>query len=188
MVRALVPGLLCWIFSLYVCNAAYSQTGPGERLMPSCGPGDVKFEVHPSKKDPEHEPSADKAVLYVLESFTKPIFEMRDVTMRVGVDGRWVGAVRMNYFIRVVLPAGEHHLCVQWQSAFKTYTQKGAFAEFDSSANQQYYFRIRLLYPGGLQLEPLNSDEAQFLFSHHKYRLAVSRARNHSHGSGPSWR
>jgi hypothetical protein len=107
---------------------------------------------------------------------------MRDIIMRVGVDGRWVGAVRRNYYIRVVLPAGEHHLCVQWQSAFKTYTQKVAFDRFDSSANGQYYFLVRLLYPGGLQVERLNPDEAHFVFSHQKYRLAVSRARaTHSH-------
>jgi hypothetical protein len=99
---------------------------------------------------------------------------MRDITMRVGLDGSWIGAVRGNLYIANSVSPGEHHLCVQWQSTFKSYTEKAAFASFTANANQQYYFRIEILYPGGLKLETINPDEAKFLLSRCKCNVARS--------------
>lgn len=149
------------------------------RLQPSCGPNDVQFEVRPAKIATEN-PAPDKAHVYIIELFRKPLFEMRDITMRVGLDGSWIGAVRRNLYISTLVSPGEHHLCVQWQSTFKSYTKIGAFASFTANADQQYYFRIEMLYPGGLKLEKIDPDEAKFLLSRCKCKLATSTPKHSS--------
>ena len=97
----------------YPCCASAKDIS---RLQPSCGPNDVQFEVRPATTETESSAESDKAHVCVIELFRRPLFEMRHITMRVALDGSWIGAVRRNLYIGSSVSPGEHRLCVQWQS------------------------------------------------------------------------
>ena len=107
------------------------------------------------------------AQVYVVEVFKKPWFELRNPTVRIGLDGSWIGATRGNsYVVFSVDHPGEHHLCAQWQSGFERYSREAAFNRFTAELDKRYYFRVRITYQSGLELEPLDSDEANSSYRH----------------------
>src|ERR1700680_1824617 len=71
-----------------------------------CGPSNAHFDVTTNSK--EHsisQPDSGKALVYVFEDIE------RGPTMRVGIDGAWVGANKgKSYFFFSVDP-GDHQLC-----------------------------------------------------------------------------
>jgi hypothetical protein len=83
-------------------DAAVARTAAG------CGPSAGMFNVQTTDaKHPVSQPEAGKALVYFFTDFvTAP-------TMRVGVDGSWVGANdNKSYFFFQVSP-GEHNLCTE---------------------------------------------------------------------------
>jgi len=99
--------------------------------------------------------------------------ELSRPTLRVGVDGAWVGAAKGNSYISFSVDPGEHHVCTNWQSRWTRFSKKAAFAGFTAEAGNSYYFRARITEVGGsggasnfyLDLEPLNKDEGKFLLA-----------------------
>ena len=127
-----------------------------------CGANQSQFSVATNKKEhPVAQPQAGKAMVYVIEDiFNGP-------TMRVGLDGAWVGANKgRSYFFFSVDP-GEHQLCTKWQSGVfkKTAERVGSAASFTAEAGKAYYFRVLVYERTGVRLEQVEPAEGQFLVS-----------------------
>jgi len=149
----------------------------------ACGPTDVQFDTHVSKDQTVAAPEAGKSLIYVVEVFDKVVGQISRPTLRVGVDGKWVGANKGDSYLSFGVDPGEHHLCANWQSQWKRFSRKAAFTSFTADPGKIYYFRARITEHGGstgsssfsLDLESLNGDEGKYLvassaasFSHPK--------------------
>jgi uncharacterized protein DUF2846 len=155
--------------------SAYAQNMPAQSASQgSCGSKDAQFEVKEVKTvsgQPIAQAEPGKALVYVSEVFKKAPGELGNPTIRIGLDGNWVGAVRGNSYFSFSVDPGEHHLCTHWQSRFKRLAREAAFTRFNAEAGKAYYFRARITYQsayGGaatmsLDLEPINDDEGKYL-------------------------
>jgi hypothetical protein len=136
----------------------------------ACGPMSVQFDAKANKsKHNVPQAQAGKALVHVIEVFQKPSNQFADPTIRVGLDGAWVGASRSNTYLSFYVDPGEHHLCTSWQSMLKRLSQNVALAPFTAEAGKSYYFRARVLELENkvftLELDPLNADQGQYLAS-----------------------
>ena len=90
---------------------------------------------------------------------------------RIGVDGSWVGAIKGNSYLSVLLEPGEHHICVNLDS--ELLGNPVEFAHFTAQAGKVYYFRSRYMSAGNLLLSPVDSDEAKYQIA--TFPLSVSK-------------
>lgn len=95
-----------------------------ERIAPACGPDEVQFEAHPSKDRSNPATDSDAAKLHVIQIIRTPFYMPESVTIRIGLDSKWIGATRGNSYVTSPVGPGEHHLCVQWQSTWKSRSDK----------------------------------------------------------------
>jgi len=141
-----------------------------------CGPNEGQYDVTTDKKNhPAAQPDSGKALVYVIEDIE------RGPTMRVGLDGTWVGANKgKSYFFFSVDP-GNHQLCTKWQSGVfkKTAERIGSATAVKAEAGKVYYFRIQVYErserDSTVKLEPVEAAEGQFLVSSSWY--STSRAK-----------
>lgn len=143
----------------------------------ACGKIGTHFQIKNEPAGPTKvQPLPGKALIYVVED---QLFKaVRDVTVRVGVDGAWVGATRLNSYLYFSVEPGEHHLCADWLSSLLSNGRAVAFFGLNAEAGKTYYFRARTL--GGppsmgerngiydtatIDLDLINSDEGKFLIS-----------------------
>jgi hypothetical protein len=140
----------------------------------ACGPDNVKFNASPIGGQPAAQPEAGKALVYVVEELFRPADELITPTVRVGVDGSWVGANYGTSYLFFSVEPGEHHLCADWQSAPRWIGEKVSLTSIKVEADRTYYVRARVLDQGKhglldegssvvLDLEQINSDEGQLL-------------------------
>lgn len=93
--------------------------------------------------------------------------------VRVGMDGKWLGAACIDSYISLEIAPGEHHLCVNPQKKGRK-PQLTALFGFKAEAGQVYYFRAQYIdaNPSGMNremhLEPMNYDEGLFLLGTRK--------------------
>jgi len=156
---------------LFAASAFAQNTSLQAAPQGTCGPKGVDFDVKtvPGQAVPQLEDG--KALVFVNEVFKKAPGELGNPTIRIGLDGNWVGAVRGNSYFSFSVDPGEHHLCTHWQSRFKRLSREAAFTSFNAEAGKAYYFRARISYQsayGGaatmsLDLEPINDDEGKYL-------------------------
>ena len=103
-------------------------------------------------------------------------------TLRIGLDGAWVGAYQQNSYLSVSVVPGEHHVCANVQPGFSI-EQPVALAHFTAEPGGIYYFRTLFLaeittqYPTAphLDIHPLDSDEGKYLIA--SYPLSVATAK-----------
>ena len=140
-------------------EAATARTGAG------CGLGTGMFDVKATDlKHPVGQPEQGKALVYFFVDFvTAP-------TMRVGVDGSWVGANEgKSYFFFQVAP-GEHNVCTEWQSGtFKKSSERvGEAIHLTAEAGKTYYLRLNFGYQR-MHLELSDEAEGHFLIGSSLY-------------------
>jgi hypothetical protein len=169
---------------LFVAASALAQNATNPAQAPTaCGPLDAKFDAEAAAGQPVAQPEPGKALVYVAEVFTKAPGEIGNPTLRVGMDGAWLGATRTNSYLAFTVEPGEHHLCTSWQSHWQRLSKLAAFAGFTAEPGKVYYFRERVTYSsygGGsanmnLDLEPVNPDEGQYLVA--SYKPSASHAK-----------
>ena len=137
----------------------------------ACGPSNTKFDVSTETNAAAPTLPEGKALVYVIEVFERPINQWAKPTTKIGLDGSWVGANKDNSYIAFPVEPGEHHLCVTWQSVFKTYSRKVGLASLSAEAGKTYYFRTRITQQGDdnpwftFDFDPVNSDQAQSLIA-----------------------
>lgn len=155
--------LLSILTSISVC--AFAQS-PGPNLTAECGPEKTTFTAHESALViDETTPAVGKALVYFIQDRGEAA-ESQHFTVKVGMDGAWVGAYKNNSVVAVSVDPGEHHVCANVQSKFAPGLNI-ALAHFTAAAGQIYYFRTRFLgeLPGRLDLDQPDSDQGKFLIA-----------------------
>jgi len=144
----------------------------------ACGSMGVSYDV--KVDDSQHaptQPEPGKARIYVIQD-DGPWGSHQHYTLRIGLDGTWVGAYKQNSYVTVSVEPGERHLCANVQSD-SSFGKLVELTHFTAEAGKVYYFRTRFLagMPGPtppiLDLDPVDSDQANHLIS--SYPLSISR-------------
>ena len=137
----------------------------------ACGPANAQFDAQTAKDQPRNDqpptqPEAGKSLVYVVEVFDKAVNQISRPTLRVGLDGKWVGADKADSYLSFSVDPGEHHLCTRWQSRMKRFSDKAAFASLTADPGKIYYFRARIIEGASnfsLDFAPVNEDEGKYL-------------------------
>jgi len=175
---------------LSIVTVALANQARCTALPDSCGDDKVQFEV----KTDKHAPApgaldAGKARIVFVEVMDRNLgcWSCGSPTSRYGMDGSWVGATQGNSYFTLDVAPGEHHLCVDWQSAFGRLRQKIGMAEFTAEAGKTYYFESKVkikMQNGGdgggdvdrdLDFVQVSDDEGRFRLK--SAALATSTAR-----------
>ncbi len=131
--------VLLLIIFLGAMPALTQDDAAAARTAAGCGPSEQMFNVQTTdQKHPMGKPEQGKALVYFfVDVLTAP-------TMRVGVDGTWMGANNgKSYFFFQVSP-GEHNICTDWQSGtFKKSSERvGAAMRLTAEAGKTYYIQL----------------------------------------------
>jgi hypothetical protein len=153
------------------------------RASAGCGPDKVQFEVRTDKKQhAEAQPEAGKAIVYVFEDERQDpgALPLLAATIRIGLDGHWVGANHgKSYFLFAVDP-GDHNLCASWQSSIKTFSQLASAASLSAEPGKAYYFQAKVNERShdkpAVRLEAVDPAEAKLLIA--SFSLSISRPKN----------
>ena len=160
--------LLCRFVRVFRLSILHARAGQAAvaRTAAGCGPSQTQFDA--KLDDTLHllaQPERGKAIVYVFEDdFTGP-------TMRIGIDGSWVGATTGKSFIYFSLAPGDHSICTEWQSnVFKKTSQRvGGAKSLTVEAGKVYYLRMTFeevtQASGRIKFELADYAEGQFLLS-----------------------
>jgi hypothetical protein len=151
--------VLCLAIFLSALPVLAQDDATAARTAAGCGPSAEMFNVQTTdSKHPVAQAEQGKALVYFFVDFlTAP-------TMRVGVDGSWVGANNgKSYFFFPVDP-GEHNVCAEWQSGtFKKSSERvGEAMHLTTEAGKTYYMRLNFSYQR-MHLELSDEAEGHFL-------------------------
>src|SRR5262249_13429998 len=163
-----------WAFpftAILFCQPVLAQTKPAQPVDPnSCGPGTVEFTVDREDTQPAPaEPEPGKALVFVVDNYQGALEAAGIPTIRIGLDGTWVGANRGKSYIYFSVDPGEHRLCAAGQRDDKALAHQRTQAHFGAEPGKLYFFRIQTLDRAGaestLELHPLEPQEAKYLIS-----------------------
>ena len=160
------------VLLLLVSLPAFAQSQPNA-ITAACGPSHVTFTAHEADS-PLVPPSieAGKALVFFIQDEGQ-LSEARHYTLKIGLDGAWVGAYRDNAVFAISVDPGEHHICTNVQSKFEV-GQNLSFAHFTAEPGKVYYFRTHLSeYGGHMEIDQPDSDQAKYLIS--IYPASVSK-------------
>ncbi len=103
---------------IFFAVSAFAQLAPPQSSpQPACGAVGVSFDAATSSPfEPPSKPESGKAMVYVVEDTPWSAEAIGAPTIKVGVDGDWVGATRGRSHLYFTVDPGEHHLCINWQS------------------------------------------------------------------------
>lgn len=154
------------------------QAPPPNRLAPACGPAMQDFKVNLDRSQHGPVPSQNgKALVYFFHESGIPGESLLAYpTTKYGLDGNWVGADHGDSWFAVAVDPGEHHVCTVLQTT--VYRPRLELALFTAEAGKSYYFRTQLVTSGSvelLELEPIDSDEASYLYG--EYPMATATAK-----------
>jgi hypothetical protein len=156
-------GVRCWVLCMAIFVGALpvlpQDDAAAARTAAGCGPFGVMFNVQTTdQKHPVGQPEPGKALVYFFVDFVNA------PTMRVGVDGNWLGANDgKSYFFFQVEP-GAHNVCTEWQSGtFKKSSERvGEAMHLTAEAGETYYIRLNFSYQR-MHLELSDEAEGHFL-------------------------
>lgn len=157
---------------LLMAVPAFAQVVPAPSTA-ACGLDSVSFKVKPDQS--QHtltEPEPGKARVYFIQDAGTSM-GLGYPTVKLGMDGKWVGANRLNSYFSVSVDPGEHHVCVMLQSTLLA--QRVELAHFTAEAGRTYYYRTRIVMSREmelLELDPLDSDQGRYLVA--LFPLSVS--------------
>jgi hypothetical protein len=149
---------------LALASPVFAQTPAATPSNGGCGANGTYFDVTTVKNvHAVMQPESGKALLYVIEDIE------RGPTMRVGIDGAWIGANKGKSYLAVSVDPGEHQICANWQSRFfkETARRIGSAVTLSAEAGKVYYLRMQVYERSekdhSVKLEPVEKAEGQFL-------------------------
>lgn len=162
------------VLAILLTTVAVAQTQtPPANLTAACGPAHVSFKVNlDEKQHAPAQPEAGKARVYFIHDAGTGS-TLGYPTVKLAMDGAWVGANHGNSYFSVSADPGEHHLCVTLQSSLVG--QRVELAHFTAAADAVYFYRTRLVLTRGvelLELEAIDSDQGKYLIG--SFPLSVS--------------
>ena len=142
------------------------------RAAAGCGPNDIQFDVKSDKtQHPQAPPDAARAVIYVFSE------RAEFPNVRIGMDGKWMGANHGESYFFFTAEPGEHRLCWDVQKGQDKLSDQGAAITFTAEAGKAYFFRTTLYWNNGIvtrrKLKRLDGAEGMFLVS--SWALSTSR-------------
>lgn len=152
-------------------NASNGAKQENPLIAASCGNGSVKFNSKTTEAQPTPATAKGEATVYVFSKMNYGGLPTGcTIVSRIGMDGKWVGANCGTSYLVSTVPAGEHHLCADWQPGFQTIGSHPlpSLANLHSEPGKTYYFRARLIYAEGvadITLEPITEDEGKLLIA-----------------------
>ncbi len=185
--NAFVVGL-----SLLVAISAFSQNGQEklatkqriQRPQAACGDPSAKFTVHPGALiQPPVPIGKTEARVYILDDTVIPFQPGQHLsgaaTIKVGLNGQWIGATKGRSYIALPVQAGENHVCgrVQrtryWWPAGCFLVGNTALLRLHVVAGQTYYVRARAYHIDAgddgffcaVNLDTVNPDEGKLLLA-----------------------
>lgn len=163
---------------MLVAAFAFAQAPPAASPA-ACGPEKISFDVKMEKSQSAPVmPDPRKALVYFIQD-DGPQGNHQHATLRIGVDGTWVGAYQHNSYFSVSVEPGERNVCVGVQQPYEP--ELVALAHFTPEPGRVYYFRTQFLagtttlYPTPplLDLDQPDSDQAKYLIA--SYPVSVSQ-------------
>ena len=160
------------LIALLFAASASAQTSRAAATA-ACGPENVSFKV--KLDDSQHtlaQPEPGKARVYFFHD-AGTSSTLGYPTVKLAMDGAWVGANHGNSYFSTSVEPGEHHVCVTLQSTLVA--QRVELAHFTAEAEKVYYYRTRLVMSRSvelLELDPINSDQGKYLIV--SFPLSVS--------------
>jgi hypothetical protein len=148
---------------LFLCaSLVYASQVWATTLPDSCGIDKVKFNVTTEEGQPvPATPAEAKAQVVFIEGENQPIGPFMHATVRLGMDGAWVGANHGNSYFALTVDPGVHHLCASWGGKNVDATS------FTAEPGQVYYFGAKVTvnsrYSVTFGLSQLNEDEGKYL-------------------------
>jgi len=163
MMKTTVAAIFLAVFS----SPLFAQDRPpAASTRGGCGPSEAYFDVKTDRKQHPVAPAdPGKAIVYVFEDME------RGPTMRVGLDGSWIGANKGKSYSFFSVDPGEHQVCTNWQSGTFKETSKriGAAMTLKAEAGKTYYLRTQVYERSeqdhNVKLELIEPAEGQFLIS-----------------------
>lgn len=183
-------------YLLAVSLACFSLPAFASHELPeACGSDSVKFDVKTDKAatyKPGTAPATGMARIVFIHSLHSGLIMIGGrPTIRIGVDGSWVGALHGKSYFSVDLPSGEHHLCGAWQSVFKSARKEDHAKSINLESGKTYFvqYKMEILNnnPGSTtltSLDVMDQDEGKFIvksLSHATWTTnqAVTQASTH---------
>jgi len=159
------------LFMLFVASA-FAQVAPVASTS-ACSHGNVSFKV--KLDEPPHalaRPEPGKARVYFFHDAGTNT-TLGYPTVKLAIDGAWVGANHGNSYFSVSVEPGEHHMCATLQSSLVA--QRVELAHFIAEAEKVYYYRTQLVMSRSVELlefDPIDSDQGNYLIAF--FPLSVS--------------
>jgi hypothetical protein len=159
------------IGAVFFCHSATAQDS-SQSLMrkatSACGPAETRFAVSAAPSSFVVPVSHDQAKVFFIGHALKGSFS--GPVIRLGIDGRWVGAVKGNSYIVIPVTPGTHHFCaqVQGRGADGYFGSDVALNVFTLHSGETCYLAIDspdVVPLGILTLDALNTDEAKLLIA-----------------------
>jgi hypothetical protein len=138
-----------------------------------CPSENISFKV--KLDDSQHtlaQPEPGKAQVYFIHD-AGTNSQLGYPTVKLAIDGVWIGANHGNSYLSASVAPGDHHVCVNLQSTLVA--QRVEMAHFTAEAAKVYYYRTRLVMSRTvelLELAPLDSDQGTYLIA--SFPLSVS--------------
>ena len=158
--------VLSILFAVIASSTFAQEPAPTASTRGGCGPSDAYFDVKTDRQQHLVAPAdPGKAIVYVFEDME------RGPTMRVGLDGSWIGANKGKSYFSFSVDPGDHQVCTNWQSGTFKETSKriGSAMTLKAEAGKTYYLRTQIYerseHDHNVKLEPVETAEGQFLIS-----------------------
>jgi Protein of unknown function (DUF2846) len=158
------------LFVLSAVPALAQDQAAVARTAAGCGADNIQFDVKTDKSQhPLGQVPDGKALVYVFEyeKTDAETFKIGAVTIRVGLDGQWVGANHGNTYFYFPVDPGDHSVCANWQSSIGKLAKQASAASFSAEPGQTYYFQVRVDERThdnpAIWLEPVDPAEAKIL-------------------------
>ena len=141
-----------------------ARTAPA--TVAACGVISQNFKVHSgtAPRSAAQVPEG-KAMIYLVEDIVQ--IPLNTPTLRVGMDGKWVGATRSHTYLSLVVDPGVHHLCVSVQGFTVETLENGiTLHRLEVEAGKTYYVRMRETMSRNPSLDfvdVVDEDEGQLL-------------------------
>jgi Protein of unknown function (DUF2846) len=175
--------LVASLFVLSAVPALAQDQAAAARVQAGCGGDDTQFDVKTNKSQhPQGQIPEGKALVYVFEAekTDAEAFKIGAVTIRVGLDGQWVGANHGNTYFYFPVEPGDHSICGNWQSSIGKLAKQASAASFSAEPGQTYYFQVRVDERShdnpAIWMEPVDPAEAKILIS--SASLSTFKAKN----------
>jgi hypothetical protein len=147
--------------------------GPACRFFPSLRPRECPLQGEAGRiPSTLAQPDPGKARVYFFQD-AGTSHTLGYPTVKLAIDGAWVGANHGNSYFSVSVEPGEHHVCVTLQSSLVA--QRVELTHFTAEAEKVYHYRTRLVMSRTvelLDLDPIDSDQGKYLIA--SFPLSVS--------------